>query len=102
MFELRHIAALQLFADKLAQSDQARACVARQWFRYVMERFEQEADGCTMTALMNDFSASEYRLASLRTSIVKTEAFRSRRPIVLATARSWPATRRDQAHAAIR
>jgi len=70
-------------ADKLAQSPQARACVARQWFRYVMERFEQEADGCTMTALMNDFSASEYRLSSLRTSIVKTEAFRTRRPIVL-------------------
>jgi hypothetical protein len=70
-------------AEKLSQSEQARACVARQYFRYVMERFEQDADGCTMTALMNDFGASDYRIATLRTSIVKTEAFKSRRPIVL-------------------
>jgi hypothetical protein len=69
-------------ADRLAQSEQTRTCVARQWFRYVMERFEQEADGCTMTDLMSDFTAANYRISSLRTSIVKSEAFRTRRPVV--------------------
>ncbi len=68
-------------AERLSHSEEARACAARQWFRYVMERFEQDADGCTMAGLMSDFAASDYRFASLRGSLVKSAAFRFRRPI---------------------
>ncbi len=65
----------------LAGSETVRACTTRQWFRFVMQRFEQPADGCSMQTLNEAFSASDQRFTSLRTAIVQTAAFRMRRPI---------------------
>ncbi len=65
----------------LATSETVRACSARQWFRFVMQRFEQPADNCSMHTLVEDFSDSGYRFSALRTAIVQTPAFRMRRPI---------------------
>jgi len=67
----------------LASSDTVRLCAVRQWFRFAMQRFEQPADGCSMDPLAEAFAASDYRLATLRTAIVETPAFRMRRPISL-------------------
>jgi hypothetical protein len=71
-------------AARLATSKTVQSCVARQWFRYEMQRFEQASDNCSMRALLNEFTMSGFRFASLRTAIVKTPAFAQRRPIVIA------------------
>jgi hypothetical protein len=68
-------------AQKLSESEQVKLCATRQWFRYTLQRFEQEADGCSMQALVDDFAASNHRFSSLRPAIVQTPAFRMRRPI---------------------
>lgn len=68
-------------AQKLAMSDQVRQCAARQWFRYVMQRFDQNVDACSVQPLAAEFAASGAQFASLRPAIVKTPAFRLRRRI---------------------
>ena len=70
-------------SSMLAQSETVRACTARQWFRFIMQRFEQPADGCSMQSLSKDFATSGHRFTALRTAIVQTPAFRMRRPIAL-------------------
>lgn len=67
----------------LSQSDQVRSCAARQWFRYVMQRFDQAADTCSTAPVIDAFAASGYRWSSLQTSVIHTPAFLKRRPIVL-------------------
>ncbi len=72
---------LRELSEKLMESAQVRACVSRQWFRYVMQRFEQPADGCSMAPLLEAFTESGGEFASLRTAIVDAPAFRMRRTI---------------------
>ena len=74
---------LSQLSSKLADSETVRACASRQWFRAVMQRFEQPADDCSMQALSDAFASADYSFASLRTAIVQTDAFRMRRPIEL-------------------
>jgi hypothetical protein len=66
----------------LSQSDQVRSCAARQWFRYVMQRFDQPSDACSTAPVIDAFAASGYRWSSLQTSVIQTPAFLKRRPIV--------------------
>jgi hypothetical protein len=66
---------------KLAKSGEVEACVARQWFRFFLSRFEQSADGCSMKSLLDQFRASSDNLTRLPTAIVQTDAFLYRRPI---------------------
>lgn len=68
-------------ADKLRQSPQAQACAARQWFRYVIQRFDQPSDSCSTQPLIDAFTASGLRFDSLRGSVVETPAFLLRRRI---------------------
>jgi hypothetical protein len=70
----------------LSQSEQVRSCAARQWFRYVMQRFDQASDACSTGPVIDAFAASGYRWASLQTSVIHTPAFLERRPIVDAAA----------------
>jgi len=66
----------------LARSETVRACTARQWFRFTMQRFEQPADGCSMQTLAEAFAESGQSFDALRTAIVQTPAFRMRRKIL--------------------
>ena len=66
---------------KLASSEQVRQCVARQWFRFTMSRYEQDMDGCSMKGIVDSFKASDSSLAVLPQALVQSEAFLYRRPL---------------------
>jgi hypothetical protein len=66
---------------KMAASTQAQACVVRQWFRYALARFEQDADGCSMKALYDAFRAAGPGLGALPVATVQSDAFLYRRPL---------------------
>jgi hypothetical protein len=67
-------------AQKLASSADVKECVARQWFRFAIERFEQPLDGCSMKRVLETFDAAGQSLSSLPLAIVQTDAFLYRRP----------------------
>jgi hypothetical protein len=69
-------------AERLSGSAEVRDCVARQWFRYVLSRFDDTADGCSVERLSNSFRDAGGDLNSLPAAIVNTDAFVYRRPIV--------------------
>lgn len=64
----------------LAQNPAVEECMARQWFRFTLERFEQGADVCSMRALLDAFRASEASLTALPRALIRTDAFLYRRP----------------------
>ena len=66
---------------KLASSKEVEECVAAQWFRYTMNRYEQSMDGCSMKSVLDAFDKSGMSLSSLPQAIVATNAFLYRRPI---------------------
>jgi len=66
---------------KLSQSARVQSCASRQWFRYVMQRFDQPTDACATQAINDAFAASGFRFESLRTSVTNTPAFLQRRRI---------------------
>jgi hypothetical protein len=66
-------------AEKLAESDQVRECVATQWFRFAYGRGEQEEDRCAMAEVQAAFAASGYDIRSLLVALTQTEAFRFKR-----------------------
>jgi hypothetical protein len=70
-------------AAKLAGSADVQACMARQWFRYALGRFDQPGDACSVRAIGDAFRAAAYDLRALPQAIVQTDAFLYRRPIVL-------------------
>jgi hypothetical protein len=69
---------------KLAASDQVRACVARQWFRFAMDRYEQDMDGCSMKGILTAFESNGRSLNALPKALVDSNAFLYRRPIEVA------------------
>jgi hypothetical protein len=66
---------------KLASSTEVEACVARQWFRFFLSRFEQDADNCSMKAILDAFKAQGDDLNSLPAALVQSDAFLYRRPV---------------------
>jgi hypothetical protein len=62
-------------AHKLATSTQVRQCVARQWFRYTMSRYEQDADDCSMKSIDDAFHAANDSLNALPAALVQSDAF---------------------------
>ena len=62
-------------------SEDARACVATQWFRYGYGRAETTADGCTHEALHERFAGTGYQVLDLLVALTATDAFRYRRVI---------------------
>jgi hypothetical protein len=72
---------------KLAGSAEVEACVARQWFRFFLNRFEQDADNCSMKALVDAFKALGNDLNTLPQALVQTDAFCTAAP---STRRSAP------------
>jgi hypothetical protein len=66
---------------RLAASAQVQECVARQWFRFALGRFEQPVDACTVRALSETFAAAQGSLHALPRAIVESDAFLYRRPV---------------------
>ena len=68
-------------AQKLAASAEVRECMARQWFRFMLSRFEQSGDECSLNNLFEAFRAADSNLNVLPKAVVETDAFLYRRPI---------------------
>jgi hypothetical protein len=65
---------------KLAASEQARDCVATQWFRYAAGRNEQAPDACSIYTMQDVFAKSGGDLIELVVGITQTDAFWYRAP----------------------
>jgi hypothetical protein len=68
-------------ALKLAESQQVRACLARQWFRFASGRSEADADECSLGAMLEAFDASSGDILELIVASTQTDAFLFRSPV---------------------
>ncbi|WP_437957556.1 DUF1592 domain-containing protein [Sorangium sp. So ce119] len=64
--------------QRLAQSEEARACYVLQNFRFFYGRDRTDADRCSMAALSLAFKESGYSLSELVVALTQTDAFRYR------------------------
>lgn len=65
----------------LLESETVEQCINRQWFRYVLSRFEDDnKDLCSVKSLVTSFRAADQSLNALPHAVVQTAAFRYRRP----------------------
>ena len=62
-------------AERLASSEQVRACVVSQWFRFAYGRAETEGDACTLDKLQHAFAASDGDLRELLVQLTQTNLF---------------------------
>lgn len=70
----------QDLAMQLAESDAARDCMARQWWRWARGTIERDAgDACSVRALAERFEASGGDLRDLMVAVVTQPSFRFRR-----------------------
>jgi Protein of unknown function (DUF1592)/Protein of unknown function (DUF1588)/Protein of unknown function (DUF1587)/Protein of unknown function (DUF1585)/Protein of unknown function (DUF1595) len=69
-------------SQRLAGSEQVRACVVSQWFRYGHGRPETTDDACTMKKLGTAFQQGKYSIQELLVAITQTDAFLYRKPVV--------------------
>lgn len=65
-------------AGILAQAPEVRDCMARQWFRFSLGRWEVDEDSCSMDRLATAFADTDYDIRSLIHEIVLSDAFRNR------------------------
>ncbi len=61
-----------------AQSPEVAACIGTQWFRFVMQRHEENEEKDTVTMAGAGFSADEMRVKGLVQYLVSTNSFRFR------------------------
>jgi hypothetical protein len=72
-------------AARLASSDQVKACVATQWFRFGYGRSETEADACSVDEVQAAFAAANYDIKELIVALTQTDAFRYRHAVTSET-----------------
>lgn len=65
-------------AQKMANSPQARSCLATQWYRYAMGRVEGESDACSLEQTRNRFEQSGGNFTEMLVGIALSDAFRYR------------------------
>jgi hypothetical protein len=68
-------------AQLLASSDQVKACVESQWFRFGYGRFETEEDECSIDEIHTAFAVSNYDIKELIVALTLTDAFRYRHAV---------------------
>jgi hypothetical protein len=68
-------------AQVLASSDQVKACMASQWFRFGYGRFETEQDACAVNEIHAAFAESNYDIKELIVALTLTDAFRYRHAV---------------------
>ena len=64
----------------LASSSEARACFARQWMRYALDRLETPYDAGSIDGAVQAFAAAGYSIPALIVGITNTRSFRYRMP----------------------
>ena len=69
-------------AQRLAKSEEVRACVVTQWFRYGHGRPDVKDDGCTIAQLQASFATAKYDIKELLVALTQTDAFRYRKRVV--------------------
>jgi hypothetical protein len=69
-------------ARRLGESEQVRACVVKQWFRFGYGRAEQDVDSCSLGQVEQAFKTSNYNVKELLIALTQTDAFRYRRAVV--------------------
>jgi hypothetical protein len=62
-------------AAKLANSEQVRACMATQWFRFASGRSEADGDGCSLATMQRAFTAASGNIIDLIVATTQTDAF---------------------------
>jgi len=62
-------------AEKLAASDEVKACYAKMWFRYAYGRGEQEKDACTLNDVEEAFGEADGNVKELLVALTQTDAF---------------------------
>jgi hypothetical protein len=67
-------------ARALAQSNQVRDCVARQWMRYLTRRTEAPGDQVSLQQAEDAFKKSSYDIRELLVALTRTHAFTHRTP----------------------
>lgn len=67
-------------ATALASSPEAHACFTRQWLRYAIDRFEQDADAAATAHLDASYEASSLNTRDLIVEITRTLPFSHRAP----------------------
>jgi hypothetical protein len=68
-------------AHRLAAADEVRACLARQWFRFLFGRVEGAADEHTIANAMSSFGGAGDRIPDLLVAYTGTRNFRYRTPV---------------------
>jgi len=63
----------------LAEADEVRDCVTRQWFKFAMGRTEEDGDACSLSPLQNGFEESGGNLVELLVQTTQAESFLYRR-----------------------
>ncbi|MFT3770257.1 MAG: DUF1592 domain-containing protein [Minicystis sp.] len=76
----KFVGAVEL-AQRLAKSEEVRACVVKQWFRYGHGRPDTKDDACTMAQLQQAFSAAKYDVKELMVALTQTDAFLYRKRV---------------------
>ena len=62
-------------AKAIAEAPEARACYAKNWFRYTLGRAETTADACTISQLADKLQNDEYTALDLLTDITRSNTF---------------------------
>jgi hypothetical protein len=65
----------------LAESEDVRACVVKQWFRFAMGRLDGAADRCEISRLEASFTEGGGTMRDLLLDIVMSDSFRYRSPL---------------------
>jgi uncharacterized protein DUF1592/uncharacterized protein DUF1588/uncharacterized protein DUF1587/uncharacterized protein DUF1585/uncharacterized protein DUF1595 len=70
-------------ADRLATSEEVRACVVTQWFNYGHGRTTTKEDSCTIQQLKTTFAGAKYDVKALLIGLTQTDAFLYRKPVAV-------------------
>jgi hypothetical protein len=60
----------------LADSEQVKQCLARQWFRFALGRSESQLDSCSLQHIDERFATANTDVRELLIAIAQTPAFR--------------------------
>jgi hypothetical protein len=81
-FEQGKFKGVRELQQKLAESDDVRDCVVRQYFRYAFGRMEDDTvDACTLAHMRKRFADSGYKFRDLLVAITETDAFLYKRVV---------------------
>jgi hypothetical protein len=72
------IAGPEELGAKLAGLKEAKECMVFNWFRYAMGHHEEQADTCTVNALLSRFEGSQQNMSDLLIGIATSDGFRYR------------------------